>query len=62
MKMAHLATRIARGLGDYDWSPDAVRDACDEATGSELAPRALDRLTEMVERRLSRPDFYGLWQ
>jgi hypothetical protein len=46
----HLAEGIASSLRQpIDW--DAIRDATDLATYSDLSPSALDRLTDMVERR-----------
>lgn len=60
MKLAVTATRIARTLVGNKLMPDEIRLECDVATGGELATRALDTLADMVERRLEKPDFYGL--
>lgn len=58
MKLAPEADKIAasiiaavkRGKPKPSW--DAIRDCCDLALLSALAPSRLDRLTDMVERRV----------
>lgn len=60
MKLAHIADRVAaefhRGVpcNPYLGGYDAIRDACDGATGGELSTSMLDRLADMVARRLDK--------
>jgi len=71
MRLAHIADRVARDLYTRPidpWRPgasvmrhacyDALRDACDLATGSDLSTSLLDRLADMVEARLRHPERY----
>ena len=59
MKLAAIADQIVAGIkypdelksnGVLDW--DRVRDACDIATGSNLCTSYLNKLADMVQRRL----------
>ncbi len=58
MKLAPTADKIAAkiipAVLERRLSPtwEALRDNCDIATGSDLPPSLLDRLTDMVERRV----------
>lgn len=58
MKLAPLADRIARLLhrvctNESDWYE--IRNEVDILTGSDFATGQLDRLTDMVRRRLPPP-------
>lgn len=58
MIMSPLADRIARLLhkvctNESDW--DEIRNEVDILTGSDFATSDLDRLTDMVRRRLPPP-------
>lgn len=57
MKLSHIADRVAADVYTRPINPNTstsavVRDACDIATGSDLSTSMLDRLCDMVERRL----------
>jgi hypothetical protein len=57
MKLAHIADRVAmdiytRPISTIYSTPHVVRDACVTATGGDLSTSMLDRLVDMVERRL----------
>lgn len=58
MKLTPLADEIASGIkamiasGNAVPSWDALRDECDFHTGGELSAKALDMLTDMVQRRI----------
>jgi len=65
MKLAAIADAVARDIYTRPINPwrgtyEAIRDACDIATGSDLAPRLLDRLTDMVEARVQNPTRYAV--
>jgi hypothetical protein len=70
MRLTHEADRIAKDVVAYVRRGEPVptwrqlRDDCDLSTYSDLAPSILDRLTDMVERRVKRevydsPGFHG---
>jgi hypothetical protein len=66
MKLAHIADKVAadiytRPMLQFAVCRDAViRDAADFATGGDLSTSMLDRLCDMVARRLAGPVRYGL--
>jgi hypothetical protein len=56
--LSKLADRISkRLLRVANLNPQAIRDECDLASGSELDCTQLDILTSMVESRLVRASF-----
>ncbi len=60
MKLAHIADQVAADIYTRPIHPtrsqaSVILDACDTATGGALSPKALDRLVDMVERRLAKP-------
>jgi hypothetical protein len=66
MRLAHIADRIATDIYtrpiDHEVRLSAViRDACDQATYSDLPCSTLDRLADMVERRLN-GDRFARWR
>jgi hypothetical protein len=57
MKLAHIADKVAMDIYIRPINPNVsttsvVRGACDAATAYVLPQSALDRLCDMVERRL----------
>ena len=48
----HIAGQLRRWRPSSEITPDEIREACDMMTDGEFPPRALDRLADMVERRL----------
>ncbi len=58
MKLAHIADDIAADIYTRPIHPtrsqaSVILDACDTATGGGLRASTLDRLVDMVERRLT---------
>lgn len=64
MKLAQTADHVAASLYVKPINPwvsqsELIRDACDIATGGELSPSMLDRLCDMVQRRLKEFSAYA---
>jgi len=63
VKLGPTADRVAadlytRPINHNLWQETVIRDACDQATGSDLSASVLDRLAYMVMRRLHADTFW----
>lgn len=63
MKLTHIADKVAADIYRQPIDPDkrtadAVRDACGGYTAGDLSMSMLDKLCDMVERRLNGPRFW----
>lgn len=63
MRLAHIADRVATDIYTRPINHDVpisavIRDVCDHATYGDLSASMLDRLADMVERRLNGDRFW----